>query len=105
MQKSANAMGLFIASVIVLIGLMQQSEFPLPLIIALHALTFAVSASAGYLLREQIDSSGFSGIMLLMAYAGIGISISGIFFSIMPSAGILFSIQNIVVIVFVLNSA
>lgn len=105
MQKSTSAMVLLIGSIVVLVGFLLTDDFPLPMIVAVHALTFAVASSAGFLLHDQIDASGFSGVMLLLAYASLGITLSGVFFTIMPSAGVLFSVVSIVVIVGVLNSA
>jgi hypothetical protein len=89
---------LLLASVILLAAFHMRPSLTGTSIIALHALAVSIPTSLGFMLTDlEVDS--FAGILSVVGVVTFGAAMAGVFASIMLSAGVLFIVLSIVLII------
>jgi hypothetical protein len=97
-NSTLRAAVLLVGSVILLMAFYMQPSLTFTALIGLHGLAVSIPSSLGFMLNElEVDS--FTGILSMLGVLGFGVAMAGIFASIMLSAGVVFVVVSIVLII------
>jgi hypothetical protein len=89
---------LLLGSVILLAALYMQPNLDFTTMLGVHGLAVAIPTSLGFMLND-LEVNNLKGILSMLGVVGFGVALAGILTSIMLSAGVLFVVLSIVVIV------
>jgi hypothetical protein len=89
---------LLLGSVVLLVGFYMQPSLTFTAIIGLHGLAVSLPASLGFMLNElEVDT--FTSILSVVGVVTFGAAMAGILASIMLSAGVVFVVVSILLII------
>ena len=100
-DSNFKAAVLLVGSLVLLAALYLQPSLTFTTMITLHALAISIPSGLRFVLND-VHADSFVGVLSMIAMLTFGVAIAGVFASIMLSAGILFIVLSIVLIIVLL---